>query len=400
MANPYKELFSTPGTIAFSFSGLIARMPISMTGIGIITMLSQLRDSYWLAGAVAATFTLTMALVAPQISRAVDRYGQSRVLPIATAISVVSLFALLFCTYYKLPDWTLFACAVCSGVMPSMPAMVRARWTEIYRGSPKLHTAYSFESVLDEVCFILGPPLSVGLSVALFPEAGPLLSIAFLVVGVSIFILQKSTEPPVHLEESQNSESALRPLPMKMLVLALVSLGTIVGAIDVISVAFAEAKGEPVSASIVLSVYAVGSCLAGLAFGTIKFKISLPKQFLIASFATALMTLPLLFVNSIFTLSLSVFFAGIFFAPTMIIAMGLVENIVSSSKLTEGLTWMITGLGIGVSMGAALSGWIIDEYGVYGGFQITLIAGAAVFFVALMCHQLLSKKYYLQASNG
>ncbi len=72
MANPYKELFSVPGTIAFSLAGLVARMPISMTGIGIITMLSQMKGSYWLAGTVAATFTFTMALIAPQISRAVE----------------------------------------------------------------------------------------------------------------------------------------------------------------------------------------------------------------------------------------------------------------------------------------------------------------------------------------
>mgnify|MGYP000420352000 CR=1 FL=1 len=39
MANPYREIFSAPGTKAFSGAGLIARMPISMVGIGIITML-------------------------------------------------------------------------------------------------------------------------------------------------------------------------------------------------------------------------------------------------------------------------------------------------------------------------------------------------------------------------
>ena len=56
MANPYFNLFNAPGSKAFSSAGLIARLPVSMTGIGIITMLSQVRGSYWLAGAVAATF--------------------------------------------------------------------------------------------------------------------------------------------------------------------------------------------------------------------------------------------------------------------------------------------------------------------------------------------------------
>ncbi|MFZ3195736.1 MAG: MFS transporter, partial [Bacillus mycoides] len=65
MFNSYREIFSASGTKGFSLAGFIARMPISMMGIGIVTMLSQLRGDYWLAGAVAATFTLSSALLAP-----------------------------------------------------------------------------------------------------------------------------------------------------------------------------------------------------------------------------------------------------------------------------------------------------------------------------------------------
>ncbi|MGK9616920.1 MFS transporter, partial [Salmonella enterica subsp. enterica] len=88
----------------------------------------------------------------------------------------------------------------------NMSAMVRARWTEIYRGQPRLQTAFALESVLDEVCFILGPPLSVGLCVLLFPEAGPLVGAILLAVGVTAFVLQKQTEPAIHAQlEHQGS---------------------------------------------------------------------------------------------------------------------------------------------------------------------------------------------------
>lgn len=83
MANPYRELFTAPGTKSLALAGLLARLPLSMTGIGIITMLSQLRGSFALAGAVSATFVLAYALLSPQISRLMDRHGQSRVLPAA-----------------------------------------------------------------------------------------------------------------------------------------------------------------------------------------------------------------------------------------------------------------------------------------------------------------------------
>ncbi|WP_087026177.1 MFS transporter [Thaumasiovibrio subtropicus] len=391
MPNVYRALFEHPGSALFSFTGFIARLPISMTSIGIITMLSQLGRPYWLAGSVAATFILSTALLAPQVSRVVDKHGQSQVLPWATLISATSILLLLLCTHYGLPDWTLFVFALLGGCMPNMAALVRARWTAIYRHSPKLHTAYSFESVIDEICFIVGPPISVGLSVALFPQAGPLISVVFLIIGVSFFVMQKSTEPAVTLAARGTQQSALRSVPVRILVLSLISLGTIVGAVDIISVAFAEQEGNPASASLVLSIYAIGSCLSGLAFGTLRIKSPLQQQFMLAAFFTALTTLPLLFISSVWALSVAVFFSGLFFAPTMIIAMGLVERQVPESQLTEGLTWMNTGLGVGAGLGAAIAGWIVNDFGITSSFYLTLIAGSAVFALSSLLAQKLNK---------
>ena len=399
MANPYREIFSAPGTKAFSGAGLIARMPISMVGIGIITMLAQLQGSYWLAGGVAATFALATALLAPQISRWVDRYGQSRILPGVTAIGVSALLALLLCSHFGAPDWTLFVFAALSGCMPSMSAMVRARWTELYRGSPKLHTAFSFESVLDEVSFIIGPPISVGLSVALFPQAGPLAAAILLAIGVSVFVLQRSTEPPVHPRSSEHQGTVLRQGAVVVLLLALLGLGTIVGTVDVVSVAFAQHQGQPAAASIVLSVYALGSCIAGLVFGTLKLKTPLPKLFLFGAAATALTVVPLMWVSSIATLAAAMFVAGLFFAPTLITAMGLVENIVPPAKLTEGLTWMITGLGIGVALGAVAGGWVIDAYGAQAGFSVSLAAGLGMLLFAALGYRLLQNSTHPQTPS-
>ena len=77
MANPYNEIFRAPGAKGFASAGFIARMPMAMAPIGIVAMLSQTHGEYWLAGAVSATYALTNALLAPQISRLIDRLGQS-----------------------------------------------------------------------------------------------------------------------------------------------------------------------------------------------------------------------------------------------------------------------------------------------------------------------------------
>lgn len=383
----YLQLLKTPGSKGFVCAGFIARIPVSMTAIGIITMLSELQKSYTLAGGVAALFTLSCALISPQISRLVDRYGQSNILPYATLISFFSILMLLAVAYWEWPTALLFLFAISGGFMPSMSAMVRARWTEIYRGKPELQTAYALESVLDELCFIIGPPVSVGLCVVLFPQAGPLLAMLFLVIGVGAFVLQKSTEPPIKVMIIR--QSAVIKLPaVRLLACLMIFLGIIVGVIDVASVAFAKAQNIPASASMVLSFYAISSCFAGLLFGAIRFPLSLAKMLVIAATSTMISSIPMIFVEDLFSLSIVVFIAGFFFSPTMIIAMSLVEESVPEDQLTEGLTWLISGLGIGVALGAAIAGIVIDEFNIHTGFMVALGASLWVVFMAYSIYKI------------
>ncbi|MGZ0898370.1 MFS transporter [Pseudomonas putida] len=389
MFSTYRELFQARGAKGFALAGLLARLPLPMTGIGIITMLSQITGSYGLAGAVAATFVLTYALMSPQISRLVDRHGQGRLLPAAAGLSVLGILLLLACSYWRLADWTLFVGAALAGFMPSMSAMVRARWTAIYRGKAQLKTAYSLETALDEVTFIAGPPISVGLSVAVLPQAGTLAAAVFLAVGVFALAVQVGTEPPVEADAAagQDSMSAFRLADVRLLTLLMVAMGLIVGTVDIVSVAFAEQMDMPAAASVVLSCYAIGSCVAGLVFGVLKLDTPLHKLLLLGGLATAATTLPLLVVGNIIGLTIAVLVAGLFFAPTMIVAMSLVERIVPESKLTEGMTWLLAGLNVGVAGGAAASGQVVDMWGAQAGFNVALAGGAAVLLVALWGYQ-------------
>ncbi|WET77010.1 MFS transporter [Amycolatopsis sp. QT-25] len=392
MPGRYRELFSAKGSLAFSAAGLVARIPVPMMGIGIITMLAQTRGDYGLAGLVSAAFTLSTALLGPQVSRLVDRRGQSRILVPVTGISVLALGALLLCARSGAPVWTLYVSAVLAGFMPSMAAMVRARWSRLYRGSPRLHTAFALESVVDELTFVIGPALSVALCTTVFPEAGPLVAVVFLVAGVLLFVAQRETEPPVLPPSGTSGSSAIRLGAVRVLVLTLVAGGVIVGTVDVVSVAFARQAGSPSAAGIVVSVYAVGSAISGLVFGTLKLAVTPPRLLLIGTAGTAASVMPLLVVDGVVSLCAVVFVAGFFFSPTMIVVMGMIEKIVPAEKLTEGMTWAITGLSIGVALGAAVSGEIVDRFGPDGGFAVAVAAGGLIILIALLSYPLLSRK--------
>ncbi|MFC9281798.1 MFS transporter [Streptomyces collinus] len=384
MPSPYRALFAEPGTKSFSAAGFLGRMPLSMMGIGVVTMVSQLTGRYGLAGALSATIALSAAVIGPQISRLVDRHGQRRVLRPATLAALTAAAGLLLAAHFGWPDWVLFVCAAGIGSVPSLGAMIRARWAALYRGTPKLHTAYSFESVVDEACFIFGPIISIGLCTAWFPEAGPLLAACFLAAGVFWLTAQRATEPEPHPREHHGGGSALRSAPLQVLVLTFVATGTIFGSVDVVTVAFADERGHKGAASVVLALYAAGSCLAGAVFGLMRFAGAPERRWLLGVAATAVSMIPLLLVGNLPLLAVALFVAGLSIAPTMITTMSLIEEHVPRAKLTEGMTWVSTGLAVGVALGSSAAGWVIDAAGARAGYGVPAVSGAVAVAVGFL----------------
>ncbi|EHH07003.1 MFS transporter [Agrobacterium radiobacter] len=392
MANPYREIFRAPGAKGFSAAGFFARLPIAMAPIGIVAMLSQTHGEYWLAGAVSATFALTNAAVSPQISRLVDRKGQSKVLIPATIVSVIAFAALIIATNQKWPAWTLFLSAFLAAAMPSIPAMMRARWTEIFRDRPELNTAFAFESAADELVYISGASLSVGLAVSLFPEAGMMISTTFLALGTFAFLLQRSTEPKVRpVESGRRQRSAISLRPVQIITLALIFVGSTFATAEVSAVAITKELGQPEAASLVIGVYAIGSFVVGLILGALNPKMPLQRQLLIAVSVLALTALPLLAAStSVALLAFAVFLSGVAISPIFITSFGLIERRVPESMLTEGVTWVMTGIGIGMALGAFISGWVIDNFGPDNGFWVSVAASLSTVAIITLGQRSLS----------
>jgi MFS family permease len=393
LPSPYRAILAVPGTRSFVAAGFIGRMPISMMGLGIITMVSQLTGRYGLAGALTATVAVSAAVLGPQVSRLVDRHGQSRVLRPVTVVALTATAALLVCAREGAPDWTLFVTAAFIGTVPSLGSMVRARWAVLFKGGDReLHTAYSLESVLDEFCFIVGPIVAIGLSTAWFPEAGPLLAAVLLAVGVLWLTAQRATEPPPHPRAAGDSDrSALAVGGLQVLVAGFVTVGTIFGAVDVVAVAFAEEQGHKAAASVVLATYALGSCLAGVVFGLLHLKGAPARRWVLGICAMAVSMIPLQLVGNLPFLAVALFVSGLAVAPTMITTMALVEQHVPRAKLTEGMTWVSTGLAVGIAAGSSAAGWVIDSAGARAGFVVPGVAGAAAVAVAFLGYRRLRK---------
>lgn len=380
MTQHYREIFAVPGVLGLVISGTIARLTYAMMGIGIITMLVMQTDHYGLAGTVAGTFTLSSALIAPRVAKFVDSHGQRRVLPWVTAFSTLMLLSLVAAAYLAAPAPMLYLLAVLAGTMPSMSAMIRARWAAMFRDSHHLHTAFSLDTVLAEITFIVGAPLAIALSSGLFAEAGPLIAVLLQILGVTAFLMQRKTEPKVVAGGNSDGSSVLRTPGLTTIVLVLLTMGVMGGTIDVSAVAFANEHDWPTAASIMLAAYALGSILSGLMFGGLRLSISMPKQFFIGTLLTTLTMVPTVFSQTVFALVAALFVAGISYAPTMIVALNIGSKIIAPGRITEGLTWMMTGISVGVAVGAGLAGAVVDHYGARAG----LVLGTSAGFIMLI----------------
>src|SRR5690606_4918118 len=125
----------------------------------------------------------------------------------------------------------------------------------LFRNRPELNTAFAFESAADELVYIAGASLSVGLSVALFPEAGMLAGTAFMALGTFAFIAQRGTEPRVRAVASGARQgSAIRLRPVQIITLALVFVGSIFATAEVSAVAITKELGQPNAATLVIGV--------------------------------------------------------------------------------------------------------------------------------------------------
>jgi MFS family permease len=142
---PYAEIFQIPGAWRFSVAAIIGRMPMSMFGLGTVLLISAATGKYGVAGAVSAVGSLGYAFTSPRIARLVDSHGQRRVLlPLLTVFFVVTA-ALIAAVELGLPTWAFFIPgAIAGATMPSLGTLVRARWSVLLAGSPRLHAAFSF----------------------------------------------------------------------------------------------------------------------------------------------------------------------------------------------------------------------------------------------------------------
>jgi MFS family permease len=384
MFTRYRAVLAHSGAWRFSATAFVARLPISVSTLGIVLLVTGLGRSYGLAGALSATFTVASGLSSVVQGRMLDRLGQSVVLPVVISAYAVGVVGLVTALESGSPDPVAFTSAFVAGAAyPPIGSVVRARWSHVLTGRPgDVQTAYALESVIDEVIFVIGPTVATVLATRWHPWAGLGLALVTGVPGTLALAAQRGSQPVPHQATRTTGHRPAMPWPPVVLV-AVVSfaLGSLFAAAEVSTVAFSAEQHAKPYAGLLLGCWAAGSMLAGLVTGTVRWRRVPVVRMRVGTAVLALVMAPTALVGSMPLMAATLFVGGFGVAPTLIALFSAIEQGVPASRLTEGIALSHTGLAAGLAPGAALSGLVIDAHGASPSYLVAL-AGAVVAAIA------------------
>ncbi|MGC9477070.1 MFS transporter [Streptomyces sp. WG4] len=383
----YGRLLRTRGAWTFLLPGFAARQPFAMLTLSIVLLVQHTTGSYGVAGAAAAVTGVSMAVFAPYSGRLADRYGQRAVLLPGVLVHAASGLTLTVLALADAPLWALFAAAVPTGAsVPQIGPMVRARWGVKLKDSPLMSTAAAFESVTDELTFVLGPLLATALCTAVDPAAGLVTEAALTLVGGLLFAAQKSTQPAVGRAADGHARvehvSALRVPGVRVLIVVFLGIGSVFGGMQVSLAAFTESIGEPGLNGVLYGVFAAGNMLSGLACGAIAWKVAPQRRLLVGYTALAVTASGLWAAHSVLVLAGLGLLVGMCIAPALVTGYTLVEDLVPAGARTEAFTWLTGAVALGQAAAVTVSGQLEDR--LWGGAGFLVPMGGTVLALATL----------------
>jgi MFS family permease len=400
----YRAAFRAPGTAAFASASFVMRMPAAIYPLALVLIVSARTGHYGFAGVLTGIWTIANGIGNPVLARVIDRLGQGRVLLPASVVQIAASVVLGVLIEMDAPDWTLVLPTIITGfAYLSVGSLVRARWSYVYASDdgqmrPELSTAYSLESALDEVIYTMGPLIASVLAIQLGTWA--VLGVCGVLIGGGALWLrpQRATEPPPLPEGTPPHPSPMRSRGMVLVCISAIGMGAMFASAEVTMVAFCGQHGQRGASGLAIGALAFGSAIAGFSYGARHWKAPVLDRFRTQSIIFGLLPAIFLAAVNVPTLILCALIVGLGIAPLLITSFGLIERIVPSESLTEGLAWLITGLSLGYGAGSALVGGIADAHGARTAFSVTIASGLLVLVFGLAEHARLSERVLLPAA--
>lgn len=351
--------------------GALTRPGQAAQDLVVLLALHWATGSFAVGGAAIAVLTVTSSISTLGQARLIDRLGTRRVLAPTAAGLLAATGALSAALAVHASAVVLVVLAgVIGGLLPASGPPLRNLWASLLEDPDDQSTAFAYESLAQDVGYIVGPAALGAIAAALSP-IGALVASGVLIAAGALTI---STIPAIRRSPDAIATALaatpgiIRPLAHAALILF--AVGGALGAIDVSTPAFATQHGAPATSGLLLGAFSVGSAAGGLVYGARRWR-SAPESRLLACVVVlaALLLLPAASPN-LLLLALALIAAGIPLAASLTTAYLLANDRVPAGRRTEAFAWLSLTLNAGVALGNATAGTIATHGGASRGFLL------------------------------
>lgn len=344
-----------------------------MISLAYLLHIEQIFNSYGLAGLVLAATSLGQALAGPLTSRWMGYWAMRPVIILTIAVSALAMAGIAF---VSMPIGAYIAVGFVGGLAtPPVQPAVRTIYPTMVT-SKQLTPLFSLDASAQEIIWIAGPVVTTFIATQISTQLAIIVAGAFLVLG-GLWFLSCRELGEVKIPRSKSKMGAVLAKPP--VVLATVVGFLLIGSAAAVEVAVVSVFGHGgPEAGIVLSIWAVGSIIGGLALGGLAIgPWALAARMLVVFVGIALAGAILDF----WWIALALLIAGAGIAPALAVMFAIVSSSVKFSETAEAYGWMGSGQLVGAALGSAVAGFAIDGFGSLGGFVAASILALLGFLV-------------------
>lgn len=381
MLGPYKQMAAVPHLPSLLAWSLFGRLHITGTPIAITFLVAGWTGSYALAGTVSALLTAGVSVAGPLRGRSADRQPATRLLGYTAAGYGLGLTALALLPGSAWPAALLIA-PLAGLFQPPVIPLGRATWPRIADG-PARDAAYTAESTLQELLFVVGPTLTAG-AVALVNARAALIGLAVVAMagaaGFGLALRRAGLEKPVPAGPGavrRNPFTLFRIPGLVRMIAGTLLIVAALNSVDLVMVAWSRDRGTPALAGVLAAVWAIGSLSGGLLSGLVTGPPHLPRRLglMALSMIVTVPTLPpILHGSSPLLVGAVLTVGGATIAPAIAANMTRIGDLAPPDRRGEVFGWVGTATTAGAALSAPVTGWLVDGYGSAAG-----VAGGAVF---------------------
>jgi MFS family permease len=179
---------------------------------------------------------------------------------------------------------------------------------------------------------------------------------------------------------------------MRALLLTVVAFAAAFGALDIAAPAFAGSHGNRALGGVLLATLSIGVVVGTFAYGTRRPDRSAgaryPGSCALAAGGMALMLLG----TSIPDMTVWMALAGLAVAPATTCGFLVLAELTEPTRMTEATAWFSSAASAGLSLGALVGGFAVEQFGPRGGITVTVGAAALAWAVAQVSRETLRRE--------